>query len=85
MFEDRKNFAAEIGERFVCPKCKGTGADVQSLAMTGTGLSRILDFQRHRYMFVSCLKCGYTEIFNSRVIDASRGRGMDVLDLLFGN
>lgn len=85
MFDEGKNLSSEIGERFICPKCKGAGADVQSLAMTGTGLSRLMDFQRHRYIFASCLRCGYTEVYNARTIDASRNRGMDVLDLLFGN
>jgi predicted nucleic-acid-binding Zn-ribbon protein len=85
MFNDRSEVASAISERFICPKCKGAGADVQSLAMTGTGLSRLLDFQRHRYVFASCLRCGYTEVFNARIIDDSRNRGMDVLDILFGN
>jgi predicted nucleic-acid-binding Zn-ribbon protein len=85
MFNDSSDVASAISERFICAKCKGAGADVQSLAMTGTGLSRLLDFQRHSYVFASCLRCGYTEVFNARIIETSRGHGMDVLDLLFGN
>ncbi|MHB1007353.1 MAG: zinc ribbon domain-containing protein [Chloroflexota bacterium] len=74
-----------LSERFVCGKCRSHGASVEKLAMTGTGLSRLMDFQRHQYMFVSCQNCGYTEVYNRAVLEGARGRGMDILDLLFGN
>ncbi len=75
----------ELRQRFVCAKCGTTGADVRSLAMTGTGLSRLLDFQHNEYIFASCRYCGYTEVYNKDVLDSSRSRGMDVLDMLFGH
>ncbi|MHB1417525.1 MAG: zinc ribbon domain-containing protein [Chloroflexota bacterium] len=75
----------ELAQRFVCAKCSGIGADVRSLAMAGTGLSRLLDWQRNEYVFVSCRHCGYTEVYNKDTIDSARGRGMDVLDMLFGH
>ena len=74
----------ELGERFVCGKCGASGADVRSLAMAGTGLSRLLDFQHNEYIFASCHRCGYTEVYNKDALDSSRGSGMDILDLLFG-
>ena len=84
MFE-RDNVERLLSERFVCSKCRSTGAVVEKLAMTGTGLSRLVDFQRHQYMFVSCQNCGYTEVYNRAVLEGARSRGMDILDLLFGN
>ncbi len=74
----------EISRRYVCAKCRSNGAEVRSVAMTGTGLSRLLDFQHNEYVFASCRQCGYTEVYSRRILDASRDRGMDVLDLLFG-
>jgi predicted nucleic-acid-binding Zn-ribbon protein len=53
-----------LAEKFVCPKCSQRGAHVERLAMSGTGLSRLFEIQAHRYAFVSCHNCGYTEIYD---------------------
>ena len=59
-----KKIEGEIESRFVCAKCRSTGAEVKSLAMSGTGLSRLLDLQHNRYVFASCINCGFTEVYN---------------------
>jgi len=58
-----------LSSKFACPKCKERGAHVERLAMAGTGFSRMLEVQRYRYAFVSCKNCGYTEIYNLRVLE----------------
>lgn len=55
-------------EDFKCPKCGHMGAQTEQVAMAGTGMSRFLDIQHHSYAFVSCSYCGYTEVYNLRML-----------------
>jgi len=71
-----------IGRKFVCPKCGERGANVQRLAMSGTGLTRLFDFQPHRYAYVSCRNCGFTEIYNLKTLEGRDDLGT-FLDVLF--
>ena len=73
---------ATLGEAFVCAKCHQKGAHVEKLAMSGTGLSRLLEFQPYRYAYASCRNCGYTEIYNLRTLEGKDDLGT-LLDLLF--
>jgi predicted nucleic-acid-binding Zn-ribbon protein len=61
-------------EGFSCPKCQGREASVERLAMSGTGVSRILNFEPHEYAFVSCADCGYTEVYDLRILKNLRRR-----------
>ena len=74
----------EIARRFNCVKCKSSGAKVKSLAMTGTGLSRLMNFQHSRYTFVSCLNCGYTEVYNLDILSGGEDKVINMLDIIFG-
>jgi hypothetical protein len=58
------------------------GAHVERLAMSGTGFSRFFDIQPYRYAFVSCNNCGYTEIFNLKVLEGKDDLGT-FIDILF--
>ena len=58
-----------LTQEFVCPKCKHVGSHVERLAMSGTGISRFVDIQHHKYAFASCLVCGYTEIYNLKILE----------------
>jgi predicted nucleic-acid-binding Zn-ribbon protein len=71
-----------LARKFVCPKCEQRGADVERLAMSGTGLSRLFEVQHHRYAFVSCHNCGYTEVYNLRTIEGKDNLGT-FLEILF--
>lgn len=71
-----------LSEAFVCSHCKSTGALVERIAMSGVGISRLFDIQHHRYAFVSCDYCGYTEIFNLKVLEGQEDPGK-ILDILF--
>lgn len=74
-----------IRERFKCSKCGGSSCRVKEVAMTGTGISKILDIQHNHFLFVSCENCGYVEIYNPSILEGkSRGQLGTVLDILFG-
>lgn len=74
----------EIASRFKCPKCRTTGASVKSLALTGTGASKIFNIQHNRYIFASCSKCGYTEIFDLDMLSGGKDTAANILDAIFG-
>lgn len=71
-----------LADQFVCAHCKHSGAKVEKLAMSGTGMSRFFDIQQYRYAFVSCTNCGYTEIFNLKVLEGHDNLGT-FIDILF--
>ena len=78
------NIGREIASRFKCTKCRNTGARVKSLAMTGTGISKLLDIQHNRYIFASCNNCGYTEAYNLDILKGSKDKAGNILDIIFG-
>lgn len=68
--------ALDIGETG-CPKCGHEEAEVDEIATTGSGLSRLFDVQTRRFRVVTCSNCGYSEFY--------RGGDADVLvDLFLG-
>jgi predicted nucleic-acid-binding Zn-ribbon protein len=69
---------------FVCPKCLHSGGHVEHLAMSGTGLSRMFEIQAYRYAFVSCKNCGYTEIYNLKVLKGKDDLGT-ILEIIFAD
>lgn len=72
----------QLSEAFVCAKCRARGAQVQQLSMSGTGLSRLLEIQPYRYVFASCKRCGYTEVYNLDTLAGNDNLGR-LLDTLF--
>ncbi|MEF2965779.1 zinc ribbon domain-containing protein [Paenibacillus sp. M1] len=74
-----------IENRFKCAKCGGTECKVNEVAMTGAGLSKLLDIQHHHYLFVSCGSCGYVEIYDPDVLRGMKaGQFGTMIDVLFG-
>ena len=73
-----------LAEKFVCSKCGQTGAHVEKLAMSGTGISRLLEVQPYRYAFVSCINCGFTEVFNLKMLEGKDNLGT-FLEILFAD
>ena len=49
--------------RFECLKCKSTEYQAGEIRTTGSGLSRFLNLQNQKFETVSCLNCGFTEIY----------------------
>jgi uncharacterized protein len=74
-----------ITDKFKCVKCSHKECDVKEVAMTGTGLSKILDVQHNHYLFVSCLQCGYVEVYNPDILAGKKsGALVSIIDLMFG-
>ena len=71
-----------LAQKFICPRCGTKQGHVERLAMSGTGLSRLLEIQTYRYAFVSCTNCGYTEIFNLKMLEGKDNVG-ELLEILF--
>jgi len=75
----------EISAKFKCAKCGGTSAQVQKLAMTGAGIiDRMMNWQHNKYYFVTCMHCGYTEVYDEEVLKGKGKALSDIIDLLFG-
>jgi predicted nucleic-acid-binding Zn-ribbon protein len=73
----------ELGQRFVCVKCKSSGAVVKRISAAGTGISKILDIEHNQFVTASCKNCGYTELYNPELLEGKRHLG-SILDILFG-
>ncbi len=73
-----------LAREFVCARCKQKGAHVERLSMSGIGLSRLFEVQAYRYAFVSCTNCGYTEVYNLRILEGQDNLGT-FLEILFSD
>jgi predicted nucleic-acid-binding Zn-ribbon protein len=80
----KRDIESLIEANFKCPKCGHQGAQVERLAMAGTGLSRLFEIQHHRYAFSSCLNCGYSEVYNLRILEGQDNVG-SILEVLFAD
>ena len=69
--------------RWRCPKCGSTDYRKGKVAMTGAGLSRLVDWQSHEFITITCNNCGYTEFYSADVVGGS-DELMKILDLIFG-
>lgn len=65
---DELDTEAIIANAYKCPKCKHDECDINEIAMTGAGLSKVLNIQYHHYLYVSCMHCGFVEIYNPNLI-----------------
>ncbi len=61
-----------------CVKCGSKDAATKDVAMTGTGLSKMLDIQNNQFTVVYCERCGYSEFYHKKSSKAS-----NILDLFF--
>ena len=62
-----------------CIKCGSRETGTKDVAMTGTGLSKMLDIQHNKFTVVFCKKCGYSEFYNKKSSTAS-----NIIDLFLG-
>jgi predicted nucleic-acid-binding Zn-ribbon protein len=62
-----------------CPKCGHIETDVGEIATTGDGLSKYFDIQTNSFKVVSCLNCGYSELYR----DTTPGTN-DIVDVFLG-
>ncbi|WP_049983020.1 zinc ribbon domain-containing protein [Halorubrum sp. BV1] len=56
-----------------CPKCGGTEIEVDEIATSGTGLTKMFDVQNRTFQVVSCANCGYSELYKGQ----STGNAVD--------
>lgn len=73
-----------LAQEFVFARCQQQGREVERLAMSGAGFSRLLEIQPYRYAFVSCDNCGYTEVYNLRTLEGKDNVGT-FLEILFAD
>jgi predicted nucleic-acid-binding Zn-ribbon protein len=57
-----------------CPKCGYSETEVDEISTTGSGLSKYFDIQNRSFTVVSCINCGYSELYRSQ----SSGNAIDV-------
>lgn len=75
----------KISHQFKCSKCKLKECRVKEVAMTGTGLSKMFDIQHNHFLFVSCVNCGFVEIYDPNVLHSKKAGSLGtILDILFG-
>ncbi|KAB1186654.1 MULTISPECIES: zinc ribbon domain-containing protein [Haloferax] len=53
-------------DRDGCPKCGHTQTEMDSIATSGTGLTKMFDIQNRQFTVVSCTNCGYSELYRGR-------------------
>ncbi|WP_136604859.1 zinc ribbon domain-containing protein [Paenibacillus dokdonensis] len=74
-----------IMNEFKCSKCGHDECITDEVAMSGTGISKIMDINYHHFLFVSCTHCGFVEIYNPDVLRGYKsGKLSTVMDILFG-
>jgi predicted nucleic-acid-binding Zn-ribbon protein/peroxiredoxin len=64
---------------FSCAKCGGSASERYEVSTAGGWISRIANFQRRKFIAVSCSACGYTDLYRAR-----SGAAANIADLLIG-
>lgn len=65
---------------FICAKCGNTTYASGKISTTGGILTKIFNLQSNKFITVSCLKCGYTELYKTVTSGIE-----NVADFLIGN
>lgn len=60
------NDAGRAGDEDGCPKCGHTETEIDEIATSGTGLSKMFDVQNRQFDVVSCTNCGYSELYRGQ-------------------
>lgn len=63
--------------QFLCPKCGCTSFESDQFQATGGNFAKIFDVQNKKFITVSCIQCGYTELYRSETTS-----GWNILDFL---
>ena len=67
-----------VTTHYECTKCRHNKAETGEIRTTGSGWSRVFNFQNHKFGYVACASCDYTEFYR---MDGG-GKGMTILDIL---
>ncbi|NQY36548.1 MAG: GTP-binding protein [Alteromonadaceae bacterium] len=52
-----------MSNNWKCPKCDCRDYDTDTIATTGSGLSKIFDMKNRKFTAVTCDNCSYTEFY----------------------
>ncbi len=55
-----------MNNEYVCPKCGNKECEIDEMAATGGGLSKIFDIQNRKFTVVTCTKCKYSELYKGQ-------------------
>ena len=66
--------------RWQCPKCGNDQFEQDEFQATGGNFAKLFDIQNKKFVPVSCVQCGYTELYRAQTSD-----GWNILDFLIGN
>lgn len=73
-----------MASKFNCRRCGNLECITQEVSMSGTGVSKIFDIDYHHYLFVSCTRCGFVEVFNPDVLRGHKSGVLGtVLDIIW--
>lgn len=53
-------------KRYECPKCGNLQCKRGEVRTTGGFLSKLFNVQNRRFASYTCIRCGYTELFEAR-------------------
>ncbi|HAQ22121.1 MAG TPA: GTP-binding protein [Acidimicrobiaceae bacterium] len=48
---------------FACAKCGHKSCESGEIRTTGSGVSRFMNLQNHKFGYLACEACGYTEFY----------------------
>jgi predicted nucleic-acid-binding Zn-ribbon protein len=57
-----------LREQWICPKCRGRGCTSQEASISRITDKIILRGGSDKYLLLSCTLCGYTELYNLKVL-----------------
>ena len=55
-----------MSQKYVCTKCGKGQFESEEIRTTGGRFSKIFDVQNKKFVAVSCLSCGYTELYKGK-------------------
>ena len=51
---------------YQCPKCGGRQAETDNIRTTGAGFTKYFNIQNRKFITVSCVNCGFTELYKGK-------------------
>ena len=57
-----------LNEQWICPKCRGRGCTSREMSMSKASDKIMLRGGSEKYLVLSCTLCGYTELYNLKVL-----------------
>lgn len=66
-------------KQYVCVKCGNQSFESDQFQATGGNFAKIFDIQNKKFITISCIRCGYTELYK-----ANSDSGWNILDFLMG-